>query len=200
MKSFVKLSLTALVLMNLVSCGYRENLSGIHWFLDMHDSYAVEAQEEDLTTIFDLRKDSENRLSSGVIPSWTGPGSSSRVPPEGTVARNMEPYFYTDFETAGKELINPLEKTEGVYLRGQKMYGIYCSVCHGNTGIGDGNVVPKFSLPVPNLITGNAKMWPDGQIYHIMTVGRASMASYSAQLPPEDRWAVIHYIRKLQKN
>ena len=200
MKSFLKLLFLALVLMSLVSCGYRENLSGIHWFLDMHDSYAVEAQEEDFTTISDIKKGPDERLSSGVISSWTGPGSSTRVPPEGSVARNIEPYFYMDFETAGKELVNPLEKTESVYLRGQKMYGIYCSVCHGKTGIGDGNVIPRFSLPVPNLITGNAKTWPDGQIYHIMTVGRAAMASYAVQLQPQDRWAVIHYIRKLQKN
>lgn len=186
----------------LLNCNYAGNKSGLHWFLDMHDSLAIEAQEEDPTTLL-LAYKQEKMKGADNIEAFTGPGSTMRVPPEGTVPRNYTPYLYdpNDFETPAKELINPLKPTKQVLERGQKQYNIYCAVCHGYQGHGDGPVSPRFAnIPALAGPKSNVLGWEDGRFFHIITVGRARMYSYAAQISPEDRWAIIHYIRLLQKN
>ena len=186
-------------------CNYRENRSGLHWFLDMHDSLAVEAQEEDPTT---LDSPATATRGAGINPSLGGPGSSIRVPPVGTVPRNHEPYLITDIATAGKVLRNPLPATEAVLTRGQDQFNVFCSPCHGNsggnaaTGRGNGSVVPRFpERDIPSLVgpKANAPGMKDGEIFHIVTVGRNAMKAYEAQVPVADRWAIIHYLRLLQR-
>ena len=183
----------------LTNCNYNGNKSGMHWFLDMHDSMAVEPQEEDITTMGQVKP--ENWFQgSGKNIAYNGPGSTMRVPPEGTVPRNYVPYPYeeTEINKAGQELVNPLNKTKTVLARGQKQYEIYCAICHGKTGKGDGNVSPMFA-DIPPLVTGPAaEQWNDGMYFHMITMGRARMKSFAAQIQPADRWAIIHYIRLLQ--
>jgi len=93
---------------------------------------------------------------------------------------------------------NPLPRTEEILLAGQKTYNIYCIVCHGPKGLGDGTVVPKFPKP-PSLQSEKIRDWADGRIYHVITTGQNLMPSYASQIKPEQRWAAIHYIRALQK-
>ena len=185
----------------LASCNYAGNKSGLHYFLDMHDNPAVEAQEEDLTTLGD-NFDGNFRRGADATEAWTGPGAGLRVPPQGTVPRNYQPYLYdaADFDTPAKELKNPLRPTAEVLKAGQRNFNIYCSVCHGQLGHGDGPVTPRFEQ-IPALAGSKSLIlkWEDGRIFHIMTVGRARMKSYAPQISPEDRWAIIHYIRLLQK-
>lgn len=200
-KSAVPGTLILLALFSMTSCKYNGNKSGMHWFLDMHDSLAVEAQEEDFTTM-QMTIPEDRAHGADVNKVWGGPGSSMRVPPEGTVPRNYQPYLIAegDFDTAGKTLKNPLAPTRDVLERGKKQYDIYCSVCHGFTGKGDGKVVPPMTPP-PSLVSANAttKSWEDGKIYHMITVGRGIMKPYAAQIDPVDRWTIVHYIRLLQK-
>lgn len=190
-----------LILGSLTKCGYRGNKSGLHWFLDMHDSLAVEAQEEDTTTLNYTKEGDWYHGADLNSIAWGGPGSAMRVPPEGTVPRNYQPYPYgpTDFDKAAQELKNPLPRTQSVLERGKKEFEIYCYVCHGYRGQGDGPVVPPFPKP-PNLITGAAKFQPDGWTFHMITMGRGAMKSYAAQISVADRWAIIHYLRLLQQN
>jgi mono/diheme cytochrome c family protein len=192
--------LTALLIpLFLISCGYRGNKSGIHWFLDLQDHPGVEAQEEDLTTL-DLKWNGTPFNASGSMTGFNGVGSAMRVPPEGSVARNQELFEYAQAEgaLAGEEMKNPLLKTQAVLERGKKQYEIYCTPCHGFTGKGDGMVTPMFTPP-PSLLTGPAaKTWKDGEYYHMITMGRVRMKSYAAQIQPVDRWAIIHYVRLLQ--
>ena len=120
------------------------------------------------------------------------------TPPEGTIPRGYEPYPYkNDPEAAGKNLQNPLPKTEAVLLGGQKTFNIYCSACHGLKGLGDGPVVPKFPKP-PSLQSEKVRGWPDGRIFHVITVGQNLMPSYASQINAQQRWAVIRYLRALQ--
>ena len=179
-------------------CNYDDNVSGLHYFLDMHDSIAVEAQEEDFTSLSE-KKEGNWQHGMDESPAFGGPGSSMRVPPQGTVPRNYEPYPYSaaDFAAAGRELKNSLSITKKVYERGQKQYNTFCAVCHGYTGLGDGPVSPRLS-EVPSLMSSQVRSWKDGEFYHIITMGRGRMLSYGAQVLPEDRWAIIHYIRLLQ--
>jgi mono/diheme cytochrome c family protein len=74
----------------------------------------------------------------------------------------------------------------------------YCVVCHGPKGDGQGYIVPKFPMP-PSLYSPKVTNWPDGRIYHVITHGQNLMPSYASQILPEDRWAVIHYVRALER-
>lgn len=185
----------------LPACNYAGNKSGIHWFLDMHDHPGVEAQEEDFTTL-DILKGAGWWKGSDSIVAFGGPGSSMRVPPEGSVPMNYEPYPYEsdEIEKAGAELKNPLPNTRVVLERGQKMFNANCAICHGVTGVGNGSVAPRMPTTPPNLVAGAAKDWEDGKIFHLITMGRATMKPYAQSVLPADRWAIIHYIRLLQAN
>ncbi|MGK5081882.1 cytochrome c [Bdellovibrionota bacterium FG-1] len=120
------------------------------------------------------------------------------MPVKGTVSREFQAYAYTDVETAGRELINPLPPTPSVLRRGQAMFNIYCIVCHGPQGEGDGTIVPKFPRP-PSLQSDKIRGYPDGSIYHVMSMGQNLMPSYASQVSSGDRWAIIWYVRALQR-
>ncbi len=192
-------NLILLIVVFFLSCNYDDNTSGLHYLLDMHDSLAIEAQEEDHTTL-NNKKSEDWQEGMNESSAFGGPGSGLRVPPKGTVPRNYTPYLYSvgDSALAARDLKNPLTKTKEVYARGQKQYNIYCSVCHGFTGLGDGSVTPRLA-DVPSLVNTKIRNWKDGEIYHIMTMGRGRMLPYSAQVLPQDRWAIIQYIRLLQR-
>lgn len=124
-------------------------------------------------------------------------GANVRTPPAGTIPRNFEPYpFGDDAEAAGAQLKNPLPRTAAILARGQKTYDTYCYPCHGKTGLGDGPVVPKFPQP-PSLHSEKMHSWPDGRVFHLITRGGAFMPSYATQIPADERWAVVHYLRVL---
>jgi mono/diheme cytochrome c family protein len=122
-----------------------------------------------------------------------------RIPVEGTVPRGYTPYHFISPEQAGKALKNPLPSTHAVLMRGQMMFNTYCIECHGAAGLGDGPIVPKIPRP-PSLQSDKIRGWPDGSIFHIITRGQNVMPSYASQILPEDRWAIIHYVRVLQRS
>ncbi|MFK8136964.1 MAG: cytochrome c [Bdellovibrionales bacterium] len=125
-------------------------------------------------------------------------GKTMRLPPEGTVARNYPRYRPANQAEAAK-LKNPLAGRVEFLERGKDRYVIYCGVCHGNTGLGDGTVAPKMMLKPPSLVSEKMKAWKDGEIYHLITKGRGLMGAYGSQILPEDRWKIVNYIRELQK-
>lgn len=123
-----------------------------------------------------------------------------RMPVKGTVPRDFDPYPYPkDPDAAGRNLKNPLRPTKQILARGQHVYEIYCNVCHGVRGEGNGTIVPKFPQP-PSLQSDKVRNWTDGRLYHQITVGANLMPSYASQIAPGDRWAVIHYLRALQRS
>jgi mono/diheme cytochrome c family protein len=93
---------------------------------------------------------------------------------------------------------NPVTADLATVKRGQKVYMTYCVVCHGPKGYGDGYVVPPFSQP-PSLQSEKIRGYADSQIFHVITVGQNVMGSYAPQIREQDRWAVIHYLRVLQR-
>src|SRR4029453_5508002 len=122
-----------------------------------------------------------------------------RYPPAGPLPRGYTPYEFTKEENEkAASLTNPLPVTKEVLLSGQKTFNTYCIVCHGERGKGDGYIVPKFPRP-PSLESDKIKGWADGQIFHVITRGQNLMPSYATQIKPEDRWAIIRYIRALQR-
>jgi mono/diheme cytochrome c family protein len=124
-----------------------------------------------------------------------------RNPVPGTVPVGYTPYRYAaaDSLQAGQELVNPLPRTEAVLERGHKVFMNTCVVCHGPEGDGQGYIVPIYPMP-PTLHSLKVRNWPDGRIFHVITRGQNLMPSYATQILPEDRWAVIHYVRALERS
>ena len=121
-------------------------------------------------------------------------------PQQGTVAVGETPYPYAQNEAdrAGAELVNPLQPTPEAIAHGKFVYENVCITCHGPKGAGDGIVTALFPKP-PSLMTQKVRDWPDGQLFHRPMRGQNSMPSHSRQVDAKDSWAVILYIREMQK-
>jgi len=126
--------------------------------------------------------------------------SSMLQPVKGTVARGFIPYkFDKQPELAGKLLVNPLLPSEENLKIGKRKFDIYCSPCHGYLAEGDSRLRDKFPNP-PSLHSEKVRNWTDGRIYHVLVEGQNVMPSYSKQLSRNERWAVINYVRVLQRS
>jgi mono/diheme cytochrome c family protein len=126
-------------------------------------------------------------------------GIGMRPPVAGTVARGFLPYAFAGKpDEAGKTLANPLLPTQGVLERGKVKFLTFCSPCHGNFGRGDSRLRGQFPNP-PTLHSDKVRNWPDGNIYHVISEGQNVMPSYAAQIARNDRWAIVEYIRVLQR-
>lgn len=127
-------------------------------------------------------------------------GSGMLTPVEGTVARGFIPYpFKSKPEEAGKFLVNPLIPDEENLTIGKNKYDIYCSPCHGYLGEGDSRLRGQFPNP-PSLHSEKLRNWSDGSIYHVIVEGQNIMPSYNSQLSRNERWAVVNYLRVLQRS
>ena len=127
-------------------------------------------------------------------------GFGMRTPPEGTVARGEERYeFYGKPDEAAVKMVNPLVPTEEILKLGKNKFNIYCSVCHGTLGDGKARLNGQFPNP-PTLHSEKVRNWSDGRIYHVIMEGQNIMPSYASQLDRQERWAVILYIRALQRS
>jgi mono/diheme cytochrome c family protein len=128
-----------------------------------------------------------------------GRGDRPEVP--GTVARGhlrTDELLYTG-RVNGKALDQfPFPITPQVLARGQERYNIYCSPCHDYTGSGNGMIVQRGFPPPPSYHTERLRQAPAGHFFEVMTDGYGTMFSYAGRITPEDRWAIVAYIRALQ--
>ena len=126
-------------------------------------------------------------------------GYSMRPPVDGTVARGYLPYEYRGAPDSVLKLIsNPLPLSQIIIEKGKSRFDTYCSPCHGYYGQGDGRLHDQFPKP-PTLHSDKIRNWPDANIYNVITNGQNVMPSYEKQIPRDDRWAIINYIRVLQR-
>jgi Cytochrome C oxidase, cbb3-type, subunit III len=94
----------------------------------------------------------------------------------------------------------PFEVSIAILRRGQQRFGIYCGVCHGATGAGNG-VAQKFGLnTVQSLLQDRIRVMSDGEIFNTVTQGKNTMMGYGDRIQVIDRWAIIAYLRALQKS
>jgi len=92
----------------------------------------------------------------------------------------------------------PLPVDQDLIALGQERYGIYCTPCHGPAGEGNGRVIPYGFPEPPSLLSNQAQNLSNGQIFEIITNGQGTMFPYAYRVKPNERWAVIAYIRALQ--
>lgn len=125
-------------------------------------------------------------------------GHGMQLPVDGTVARGYLPYLIaTQEEAAG--LANPLPRTQPVLQEGRTVYNQHCAVCHGLLGTGTPTLTSAYGAKPANLQAQTIRDYPDGKIYHVIMKGKNAMPSYAADLTEEERWAVVHYVRVLQR-
>lgn len=92
----------------------------------------------------------------------------------------------------------PFPIDDKVLARGRERYDIFCSVCHGLTGYGDGMIVRRGFRRAASFHDDRLRQAPVGHFFDVATNGWGTMPSYAAQIPAQDRWAIIAYIRALQ--
>jgi hypothetical protein len=145
-------------------------------------------------------------------------GRTSRLPPPGTIARaraavvqGQEIYPFDDNPlntgrvpgTTNYIEMNPLPITDRLMARGQERFNIYCAPCHGPAGDGK-SAISKLGMAVVadlhDTKTRRVVQQPDGQLFETITFGKNLMGAYGGIVPVEDRWAIIAYVRALQRS
>lgn len=129
-------------------------------------------------------------------------GASARPLPVHTVARghaDLDTEYFTGLTDEGK-LVETLPQpvTRAMLQRGRERFDIYCAVCHGRTGEGNGMIVQRGFPAPPSYHTPRLRTAPVGHFYNVITNGYGVMYSYAARVEPDDRWAIAAYIRALQ--
>lgn len=131
-------------------------------------------------------------------------GASARPLAPGTVARGdlrEDEAFYTG-KVDGKYVTElPVELDRALLVRGQQRFNIYCSPCHGRVGDGNGMIVERgFRRPPSFVSTDRLLRSPVGHFYDVISNGFGAMPSYASRVEPRDRWAIVAYIRALERS
>lgn len=180
LKKYIELTLCLILILGLSSCDHNRRTTGWEYFDDMAHSSAYESYTAN--------------------PNFAD-GKTMQATIEGTIPRGFMPYPYAktdeDRVTAGENLKNPFEHNEKNLERGKKVYTIYCSSCHGDLGNGQGFLYTskKYPFPPANLLSDKIRNNPEGEIYHVISVGFGVMAEHGSMIKPDDRWKVAMYIK-----
>jgi mono/diheme cytochrome c family protein len=185
-KSITRLFALSLAAMTLMSCrGQTSEKPPIHPQQNMDFQDRFNAQEE-------------NR--------FFADGRSMRTPVEGTVARGnlrQDTAVFEGVDDNGDFVDSiPFELTREFMERGRDSYEIYCTMCHGGTGDGQGIIMTGNYgyVPAPTFHSDRLRGLPDGEIYSAIANGVRNMPSYASQIKVEDRWAIVSYVRALQRS
>lgn len=130
-------------------------------------------------------------------------GHTMITPVEGTVPRDIIPYYLTnsveDRVLAGKIYENPFQANETSLTRGHEMFVRFCVQCHGEKGDGKGILYTSGRYPFPprSLLTDLVQEVPNGEIFHVITVGFGVMGAHGSQINPDDRWHIANYVQNV---
>lgn len=130
--------------------------------------------------------------------------SDMRQPVAGTVAVGSlkeDSRFYFGKEAGGAFVKrSPVSTTMELLSHGQERFNIYCAPCHSRVGDGKGIVVQRGMLPPPSFQDPRLVAVEDGYLFDVMSNGIRNMPSYRHQIPVADRWAIVSYVRALQRS
>lgn len=131
-------------------------------------------------------------------------GGSVRMHPEGTVARGQydaDRVWATGTNEGGAYVTAFPERIvvdRTLLTRGEQRYGIFCAPCHGALGYGDGMIVQRGYTQPASYHEARLQGMPDGYFFDVISKGYGRMPAYAAQIPVDDRWAIVAYLRALQ--
>ncbi|MBI2963284.1 MAG: cytochrome c [Deltaproteobacteria bacterium] len=130
-------------------------------------------------------------------------GAAMRRPVPGTVARGHlveDPVLESGKSADGSPVASsPVAVDEALVDRGRDRYGIYCQPCHDERGEGKGILFQRAKVPTANLLDKRIRDLPDGSLFDTITNGKGLMAGYRYPIRARDRWAIIAYVRSLEK-
>jgi len=153
---------------------------------------------------FNPNMDNQQKFNEQSASTIFADGASMRKPVAGTVARghlNADDAYWRGIDSTGKPLASsPVKITETSLKRGQERYDIYCSMCHGRAGDGQGIMLKKGYVPPPTFHSDLLRSYTDGQIFNVISNGVRNMPAYGPQIPVEDRWLIVNYLRTLQRS
>ncbi len=182
MRSFINIGIVfgALVLLSSCADSSRPNYQ---YFPNMYESVGYETYQE-----------------ADFLPN----NMAALVPPENTVKRGWIPYPYENTlegkELARTELVNPIDSSmiKSNMETGKELYDVYCAVCHGTKGDGQGILVKREKiLGVPNYKDRDINA---ATTFHVLYYGLNSMGSYASQLNERERWLGSEYVVKLRED
>ncbi|WP_165876089.1 c-type cytochrome [Mariniflexile fucanivorans] len=181
MKSLIKIVAIAVVLVT-VSCK-KDTAPNYQFMPNMYESVGYETYSE------------SSAFKNGV---------EAQLPAEGSIARGFVPFDIENstegFVLAKETLKSPLDSTMVDLERGKALYDIYCGICHGAKGDGQGNLVKREKiLGIPSYDDAGRAI-NEGSIYHTIYYGKNAMGSYANQLKEEERWQVVSYVLELKAN
>ena len=130
-------------------------------------------------------------------------GASMREPVPGTVAiggLKEDTAFFTGKGVNGQFVATiPVTVDEALIERGHQRYEIYCQPCHDARGDGQGILFQRGNVPTATFHQDKILKYADGQIFDVITNGVGLMQGYRWPIPPADRWAIVAYVRELQR-
>jgi mono/diheme cytochrome c family protein len=131
-------------------------------------------------------------------------GASMREPVPGTIpigGLQEDGAFFTGKGADGLFVATiPVTVDEALVERGRERYGIYCQPCHDGRGDGRGILFQRGNVPTATFHQDKVLKYPDGQIFDVITNGMGLMSGYRWPIPPADRWAIVAYVRALQRD
>jgi hypothetical protein len=128
-------------------------------------------------------------------------GRSVRPQVENTVARGQlheDSYFSTGLVNGKEGDGLPFSATMAVLQRGQERYNVYCTPCHSRVGNGIGMIVQRGYMKAGSFHSARLESAPLGHFFQVISNGYGAMPDYASQITPEDRWAIVAYIKALQ--
>jgi mono/diheme cytochrome c family protein len=140
----------------------------------------------------------ETYMESAIFPN----GMEAMLPVDGSIPRGWQPYDYEDttegLNLAKVELKNPLDYTVDNVAVGAQLYTIYCAVCHGDKGDGNGILMQREKiLGIPSYADAN-RVITEGGVYHVQMYGLNSMGSYASQTNEMERWQITQHVMNLK--
>lgn len=183
MKSLLKIAFVLGIVISFSSC--KDNLKPNYQYMpNMYESVAYETYSE-----------------SDAFNSPTGlKGKEGQIPAEGSIKRGFVPYGIPNttegYDFSKTITTSPLDGKAVDMKKAEELYGIYCAICHGETGNGMGKLVKQEKLlGVPSYKDRQVTI---GSIFHVQTYGLNSMGSYANQLSQQERWMIAAYVLELK--
>ncbi|RLD30320.1 MAG: cytochrome c [Bacteroidetes bacterium] len=182
MESLIKIFVLGVMISSVFSCK-KDTRPNYQFFPDMYESEGYETYGE-----YEVFTEEQ----------------SAMLTAERTIARGYSLFDYVntneDYERAKLELMSPLDSTQVDLVKGKELYNIYCGICHGIKGDGQGNLVKREKiLGIPSY-NDAARAITAGSIYHVIYYGKNAMGSHANQINEEERWQVVEYVLKLKED